>query len=114
MVLMSGLELPIKAIREQVASALDLIVHLGRLRDGTRRVTEICEVNAMEGDTITLSTIYAFDYGSGFDDEGRFAGQIEPTGLRPLFSDELGHLGIAMPEGLLQASLDPFAKGFRS
>ncbi|MDH3680476.1 MAG: CpaF family protein [Acidimicrobiia bacterium] len=108
MVLMAGLELPVRAIREQIASALDVIVHLSRLRDGTRRITEICEVNGMEGETITLSTLYAFDYDAGFDDEGRFAGEIRPTGLRPMFSDELGHLGIALPEALLRAVCDPF------
>jgi pilus assembly protein CpaF len=113
MVLMAGLELPVKAIREQIASALDLIVHLSRLRDGTRRVTEISEVNGMEGDTITLSTLYSFDYGAGFDDEGRFSGDLQPTGLRPMFSSELGHLGIALPESMLQIGLDPLAKGQR-
>jgi pilus assembly protein CpaF len=110
MVLMAGLDLPIRAIREQIASALDVIIHLSRLRDGTRRITEICEVNGIEGDTITLSTIYVFDYGSGFDDEGRYAGDLQPTGLRPMFSEELGHLGIELPEGLLQAVCDPFKK----
>ena len=113
MVLMSGLELPIRAIREQIASALDVIVHLARLRDGTRRVTEIAEVNGMEGDTITLSTIYQFDYGAGFDHEGRFAGDLRPTGLRPMFSEELHQLGVALPEGLLQAGPDPLARSRR-
>ena len=108
MVLMSGLDLPIRAIREQVASAIDLIVHLSRLRDGTRRVTDISEVTGMEGETITLSTIYAFDHGAGVDSAGRFVGDLEPTGLRPMFSEELGHLGIALPQGLLLAMSDPF------
>ena len=114
MVLMAGLELPVRAIREQVASALDVIIHLSRLRDGSRRVTEICEVNGMEGDTITLTTLYAFDYDAGFDADGRFAGELQPTGLRPMFSEELGHMGIELPEGLLRA-LDPLAQlGFKS
>ena len=108
MVLMSGLDLPMRAIREQVASALDVVIHLSRLRDGSRRVTEICEVNGMEGDTITLSTLYSFDYDAGFDDEGRFAGELQPTGLRPMFSEELRHMGIELPEGLLRA-LDPLS-----
>ncbi|MGF1597446.1 MAG: CpaF family protein [Acidimicrobiales bacterium] len=113
MVLMAGLELPMRAIREQVASALDLVVHLSRMRDGSRRVTEIAEVNGMEGDTITLSTLYAFDFDAGFTEDGRYAGQLEPTGLRPMFSDELGHLGVALPEGLLQAMADPIGRGVR-
>ena len=70
------------AVREQSASAIDLLVHLSRLRDGTRRITQICEVN-MEGDVITLSDLFTFDYAAGIDDEGRFAGSIRPTGLRP-------------------------------
>ena len=111
MVLMSGIELPIRAIREQIASALDLVVHLGRLRDGTRRVTEIAEVTGMEGDTITLSTIYSFDYEAGFDEQGMFAGGLRPTGLRPMFSEELGYMGIDLPEALLGAGLDPFSNG---
>lgn len=111
MVLMAGLELPIRAIREQIASALDLIIHISRMRDGSRRVTEIVEVNGMEGDTVTLSTIYAFDYDAGFDDAGHYAGQIEPTGLRPMFSEELHHMGIELPKELLGAALDPFNNG---
>ncbi len=110
MVLMAGLDLPIRAIREQIASALDVVIHLSRMRDGTRRVTEIAEVNGMEGETITLSTLYDFDYGAGFDESGRFAGEIKPTGLRPMFSEELQHLGIELPEALLSAGLDPFKK----
>jgi pilus assembly protein CpaF len=110
MVLMAGLDLPVRSIREQVASALDLVVHLGRLRDGTRRITEIAEVNGMEGDTITLSTLYAFDYGAGADESGRYVGRIEPTGLRPMFSDELAHMGIEFPEELIKAALDPHRK----
>lgn len=111
MVLMAGLELPIRAIREQIASALDLIIHISRMRDGSRRVTEIVEVTGMEGDTVTLSTIYAFDYEAGFDEGGHYAGQIEPTGLRPMFSEELHFMGIELPKELLGAALDPFANG---
>ncbi len=105
MVLMAGMDLPIRAIREQVASALDLIVHLSRLRDGSRRVTEISEVVGMESDTITLSTLYSFDFESGTDESGRFLGQLEPTGLRPMFSDELAHLGVVLPEELLRSEI---------
>ena len=107
MVMMSGIELPARAIREQVASALDLIVHLSRLRDGSRRVTEISEVNGMEGDTITLSTLYKFDYGAGIDASGRFKGELRPTGLRPMFSDELQQMGIQLPEEMIRTGLNP-------
>src|SRR5213078_2739650 len=82
MTLMSGFDLPIRAIREQMASALDLIVHLTRLRDGTRRVTHITEVQGMEGDVITLQDLFLFDYGMGVDEHGRFRGHLKATGVR--------------------------------
>ncbi len=110
MVLMAGLELPIRAIREQIASALDVVIHLSRLRDGTRRITQVSEVNGMEGETITLSTLYEFDYEAGMDDGGRFLGEIKPTGLRPMFSDDLRYLGIDLPEEMLSVGLDPLAE----
>src|SRR3954463_13726614 len=74
MTLMAGMDLPMRAIREQMASALDLIVHLTRLRDGTRRVTHVTEVQGMEGDVITLQDVFLFDYGMGVDEHGRFRG----------------------------------------
>ncbi len=107
MVMMAGLDLPTKAIREQVASALDVVVHLSRLRDGTRRITEISEINGMEGETITMSTIYKFDYDAGMDGSGRYIGQIRPTGIRPMFSDELRQMGIKLPEEMIRLSTDP-------
>jgi pilus assembly protein CpaF len=99
MVLMAGVDLPSRAIREQISSAFDLIVHLTRLRDGTRRITHITEVVGMEGDTITIQDIFTFDYKAGFDDDGRFAGTIRPTGIRPGFSDQLRDVGIKLPAG---------------
>ncbi len=107
MVMMAGLDLPTRAIREQVASALDVIIHLSRMRDGTRRVTEIAEVNGMEGDTITLSTLFHFDYDAGMDASGRYIGQIKPTGLRPMFSEELQHMGIQLPDEMMRIAIDP-------
>ncbi len=89
MVLMAGIELPSRAIREQIASALHLIVHLQRFRDGSRRVTHVTEVGGMEGDIITLSDIYAFDYAAGVDADGRSRGTVRPTGIRPSFSEHL-------------------------
>src|SRR4051812_48554324 len=85
MVLMAGVDLPMRAIREQVASAIDLIVHLSRFKDGSRHVTHITEVVGMEGDIITLQDIYLFDHSAGFDDTGHTQGTLKSTGLRPKF-----------------------------
>ncbi|MFT7599373.1 MAG: pilus assembly protein CpaF, partial [Acidimicrobiales bacterium] len=106
MVLMSGVELPIKAIREQIASAIDLIVQIARMRDGSRRVVEITEVVGMGSDTVTLSELYKFDYDAGIDDEGNFQGQLAPTGLRPMFSEELAYQGIELSDAMLGSSLE--------
>jgi pilus assembly protein CpaF len=100
MVLMAGMDLPVRAIREQLSSAVNLIVHLERLRDGTRRVTEISEVVGMEGEIVTLQNIFEFDYSAGIDDDGRFKGSVRPTGIRPQFSDHLAELGIELPAGI--------------
>jgi pilus assembly protein CpaF len=97
MVLMAGVDLPSRAIREQIASAIDVIVHLTRMRDGSRRITHITEVVPMEGDQIGLQDIFAFDYAAGIGDDGRFRGTIQPTGLRPRFGERLKDLGIVLP-----------------
>jgi pilus assembly protein CpaF len=96
MTLMSGFDLPIRAIREQMASALDLIVHLTRLRDGTRRITHITEVQGMEGDVITLQDVFLFDFGMGIDQNGRFKGHLKATGIRPRFAEKLQDLGVKL------------------
>jgi pilus assembly protein CpaF len=106
---MAGLELPTRAIREQVASAIDVIVQLGRLRDGTRRVTSVTEVSGMEGEVVTLQELYAFDFHAGVGEDGRFLGTCRPTGLRPAFSERLADLGIALP-GSIFGSVDVFAE----
>jgi pilus assembly protein CpaF len=105
MVLMAGVEIPDKAVREQAASALNLIVHLTRLPDGSRRVTQIAEVVGMEGNTITLQDIYEFDFRAGRDDEGRYLGMLRPTGVRPQFTDKLLDMGINLDPELF-GSLD--------
>jgi pilus assembly protein CpaF len=111
MVLMAGLDLPARAIREQIASAVDLIVSLSRLRDGTRRVTQVTEVNGMEGDIITLTDLYTFDYSAGIDETGRFLGAPKPTGLRPKFMDRLHEVGIALPASVFGGTDDhPLAR----
>jgi pilus assembly protein CpaF len=91
MVLMAGMDLPIRAIREQVASAVDVIVHQSRLRDGSRKITHVTEVERMEGDVITLQDVFLFDHSPGFDENGRSLGRLRATGLRPKFIDKLAH-----------------------
>jgi pilus assembly protein CpaF len=100
MVLMAGIELPVRAIRDQVASALDLIVQIARLKDGSRRVVALTEVEGMESDIITLQDIYTFDYGAGRDESGHFLGRLRSTGLRPKFTEHLHDLGVELPQSM--------------
>jgi pilus assembly protein CpaF len=102
MVLMAGMELPQRAIREQAASAIDLIIQQSRLKDGTRRITHITEVCGMEGDIITLQDLFLFDFKAGVDERGKFRGTLRSTGLRPQFTDRLIEHGISMPAGLFE------------
>jgi pilus assembly protein CpaF len=97
MVLMAGIELPLKAIREQVASAIDLIFHVDRLRDGTRRVVKASEVQGMEGDTIIIQDLFNFEQ-TGFEHD-RVIGELKSTGLRPMFSEKFEVNNIKLPEG---------------
>jgi pilus assembly protein CpaF len=108
MTLMAGFELPVRAIREQMASALDLIVHLSRLRDGTRRVTHVTEVQNMVGESIVTADLYLFDFGMGVDDDGRYLGRLKPTGNRPAFIDKLRDQGIVLDDDLFEG--EPFAR----
>jgi pilus assembly protein CpaF len=94
LVLMAGMELPLRAIREQISSAVDLIVQLSRLRDGTRRVTAVTEVHGMEGQTVTMQDVFLFDYSAGIDSTGRFLGKPLPTGVRPRFAERFTEMGI--------------------
>ena len=96
LVLMAGMDLPLRAIREQIASAVDVIVQLTRLRDGTRRVTAVTEVQGMEGQTVTLQDAFLFDYSAGLDAGGKFLGKPVPTGVRPRFTDRFTELGITL------------------
>ena len=108
MVLMSGIELPVRAIREQVASAIDLIVHQSRLKDGTRRISHISEVVGMEGDVITLTDIFVFDFSMGVDETGRSQGRIKSTGIRPKFTEKLLDLGIDLAPDIFE--LEPLVR----
>jgi pilus assembly protein CpaF len=94
MVMMAGMDLPVRAIREQVSSAVDLVVQQTRLRDGSRRITYITEVGRMEGDIVTMQDVFVFDYSAGFDEEGRSRGTLRSTGLRPTFLDKLAQHNI--------------------
>jgi len=96
MVLMAGLDLPQRAIREQMASAIDVIIHQARLKDGTRRITHITEVDGMEGDIITLQDVFQFDFHAGVDEHGLYRGALRGTGLRPRFLSALADRGISL------------------
>lgn len=96
LVLMAGFDLPVRAIREQISSAVDVIVQLQRLKDGTRRITHITEVVGMEGEIITLQDVFKFDYSAGLDDQGRYKGDLKPTGVRPKFTEKLADHGIKL------------------
>jgi pilus assembly protein CpaF len=100
MVLMAGMDLPVRAIREQAASALDLIIHQARLKDGSRRITHVSEVEGMEGDIITMQDIFVFDFGMGINPRGRFLGHLKPAGIRPKFVEKLADEGITMPPSM--------------
>ena len=106
MVLMAGFELPSRAIREQIAAGVDLIVHLSRLRDGTRRVTEVTEVTGMEGSVIALQEIFVMKHGPAIGEDGLIHAALVPTGIRPLFAERLKEEGYAVPARLL-GSGDP-------
>ena len=95
MVMMAGMELPVRAIREQISSAIDLVVHQERLRDGNRRVVNITEVSGMEGDVITMTDLFIFEQ-TGIEN-GKVIGRLRPTGLRPKFMNQLEASGIHLP-----------------
>ncbi len=99
MVLMAGVELPVRAIREQVSSGLDLIVHQCRLRDGSRRITHVTEVQGMEGDIIILQDLYLF-HQFGMTPQGKVLGEFRSTGIRPRFMERLEAAGIILPDNI--------------
>ncbi|WP_447646661.1 CpaF family protein [Nocardioides zeae] len=96
MVLMAGMDLPIRAIREQMASAIDLIVHQTRFKDGSRHITHITEVERMEGDVVTLQDVFVYDHGAGFDATGRSLGRLRSTGLRPKFLEKMAYHNVTV------------------
>ena len=96
MVLMAGVDLPIKAVREQISSAVDLVVHQARLRDGSRKITHITEVQGMEGDVILLQDVFVFKQ-TGIGPDGRVAGRHMPTGVVPQFVEQFEIMGVSLP-----------------
>jgi pilus assembly protein CpaF len=98
MVLMAGVELPLRAIREQVSSAVDLIVPQNRLKDGQRKITNITEVQGMEGDVIVMQDVFTFEQTGVVD--GKIQGRLKPTGIRPKFAEKFEQQGISLPPGL--------------
>jgi len=104
LVLMAGMDLPLRAIREQIASAIDVIVQLSRLRDGSRRIVSVTEVQGMEGQIVTLQDAFVFDYAAGVDMHGRFLGQPIATGIRPRFTERFDELGIRVSPHIFTAA----------
>jgi pilus assembly protein CpaF len=98
MTLMAGMDLPSKAIREQISSAVDLICHQERMRDGTRKITNITEVSGMEGEVITMTDIFVFEQTG--TENGQIVGRLRPTGLRPKFMDKIETAGINLPPSI--------------
>ncbi len=103
MTLMAGFDLPVRVVRDQMSSAIDLIVHLSRLRDGTRRVTHVTEVGRMEGEVVLLQDIFLFDFGMGTSEDGTSLGKLKATGLRPRFAESLADRGITLDPKLFEA-----------
>jgi len=104
MVLMSGMDLPLKVVRQQISSAVDLIVQQTRLRDGSRRITAVTEVAGMEGDTVVLTDIFKFEQ-TGVDDNGKIKGEMKPTGIRPLFYPRLEAAGLKLGAEIFGATI---------
>ena len=102
LVLMAGMDLPLKAIRQQVASGLSLVIQLSRLKDGSRKVTSITEIIGMEGDTITMQEIFKFESKGADPSTGQIIGEFNPTGIRPKIIDKLFDMGVPLPPRLAQ------------
>ncbi len=98
MTLMAGMDLPVRAIREQISSAIDLVVHQSRMRDGTRKIVNITDVSGMEGDIITMTDIFVYEQ-AGYEN-GRVIGRLRPTGLRPKFMEKIEQSGIHLPPSI--------------
>ena len=102
LVLMAGMDLPLKAIRQQVASAINLIIQLARLKDGSRKIVSVTEVVGMEGDTITMQEIFKFESRGADPATGKIVGDFSSTGIRPKIIDRLFDMGVPLPPRLAQ------------
>jgi pilus assembly protein CpaF len=107
MCLMAGMDLPARAIREQVVSAVEIFVQQSRLKDGSRKVTQITEVAGMEGDVVVLQDLFVFEQ-TGLDEKGRIVGQLRPTGVRPRFIEKFESLNIYLPSTIFGAGGNRF------
>jgi pilus assembly protein CpaF len=103
MVLMAGLDLPVRMIHEQIASALDVIVQISRLMDGSRKVVQLTEVAGMEGEQVSLQEIFKFEQ-TGVGPDGSVKGEMKATGIRPLFADRLEAYGVKLPDNLFNTT----------
>lgn len=113
LVLMAGMDLPLKVVRQQIASAVDLIVQQTRLKDGSRKVTAVTEVAGMEGDTVVLTDVFKYEQ-TGVSTEGKVLGQLKPTGIRPLFSPRLEAAGFKLGADVFGANIaDMLGRGQR-
>ncbi len=106
MVLMSGMDLPLKVVRQQISSAIDLIIQQTRLKDGSRKVTAVTEVVGMEGDTVVMTDVFKFEQ-TGVGEGGKIMGELKPTGIRPLFSPRLEAAGFKLTGDIFMASSAP-------
>jgi len=109
MTLMAGFDLPMRAVREQIAAALDLIIHLSRMRDGSRRVTHVTEVGRMEGEMILLQDVFTYDYRLGHDEDGHSLGYLKATGLRPHITQRIAERGVKIDPSIFDADVAPRA-----
>jgi pilus assembly protein CpaF len=110
---MAGMDLPLVVIREQVASAMDLIVQQSRLSDGTRKVTSITEVSGMEGQTIVMTDIFKFEK-TGTTPDGKVIGELKPTGIRPFFTPRLEQSGFKLGPEVFGANVSHMLSNGRS
>jgi pilus assembly protein CpaF len=101
MVLMAGMDLPERAIREQISSAIDLVIQLSRMADGTRKIVRLTEITGMEGNVIVMQDVFLFNK-RGIDEDGKVIGEFMPTGVRPKFSEKLRVAGVDLPSGMFE------------
>jgi pilus assembly protein CpaF len=103
MVAMTGLSIPSRAVRQQIASAIDVVIQLARLADGSRRLISLQELTGMEGEVVTMQEIFTFEQ-TGVDEHGRIQGEIVPTGIRPRFAERLARSSVKLPADIFEAA----------